>query len=278
MQDLSDFGMDLTVSDKFKTVVHAVAANENRYQFGRRSIYESELDAITKNDIDQPNGNYRIEKGFMGAHSDIGGGYAEGDLSNASLMWMIKQAQDAGVKLDENVIKDKKYNEINNPIVHDSVWSIPVVYTMGGQFRWANDSSKGVKESSIFNNYSHLGLNWHDTKVFQNPNNKKFDSVEKMTKFYLLDPTARFSLYPLMAVNPSVYLQHMNYIRYKDDSVLIANKTDEVFAINDYLTWLNCNYGLSLTHTNINPNVKVPSNLTVQQLCSGLSLSSYVKK
>ncbi|MDO5651283.1 MAG: DUF2235 domain-containing protein [Moraxella sp.] len=119
MQDLSDFGMDLTVSDKFKTVAHAVAANENRYQFSRRSIYESELDAITNNDIDQTNGNYRIEKGFMGAHSDIGGGYAEGDLSNASLMWMIKQAQDAGVGINQT--KADSYNQINNPIVHDGI-------------------------------------------------------------------------------------------------------------------------------------------------------------
>lgn len=31
-------------------------------------------------------------------------------------------------------------------IVHDSVWSVPVVYTMGGQFRWASDNSKGHKK------------------------------------------------------------------------------------------------------------------------------------
>ena len=39
---------------------------------------------------------YRLEKGFLGAHSDIGGGYKSGDLSNVALMWMIKQAKEKG--------------------------------------------------------------------------------------------------------------------------------------------------------------------------------------
>lgn len=110
--------MNLDVSNaNFRTIVHAVAANENRYQFARRSIYTSETDAKSKNDktID---GKYRLEKGFLGAHSDIGGGYESGDLSNASLMWMIKQAEKkGGIKFG----KYGKYKQINDPIVHDSV-------------------------------------------------------------------------------------------------------------------------------------------------------------
>ncbi|MBT3017804.1 MAG: DUF2235 domain-containing protein [Candidatus Thiodiazotropha endolucinida] len=38
----------------------------------------------------------RIERGFIGAHSDIGGSYAEGDLSDVAFMWMVRQAENAG--------------------------------------------------------------------------------------------------------------------------------------------------------------------------------------
>lgn len=84
MADLRSFGMDLDVSSsKFNTIVHAVAANENRYQFARRSIYTSQADANSKNDK-TIGGKYRLEKSFLGAHSDIGGGYANGDLSDVA--------------------------------------------------------------------------------------------------------------------------------------------------------------------------------------------------
>lgn len=43
----------------------------------------------------------RIELGFIGAHSDIGGGYQDGStLSDVSLSWMVRQAENAGVQMD----------------------------------------------------------------------------------------------------------------------------------------------------------------------------------
>ncbi|UZA04828.1 DUF2235 domain-containing protein (plasmid) [Moraxella bovis] len=190
MTDLELHGMSLNVrGSDFKTIVHAVAANENRYQFGRRSIYTDPMQAKSQNGVTQSNGKYRLEKGFLGAHSDIGGGYKDGDLSNASLMWMIKQAKEkGGIQFNDSLINQKEYDQINNPIVHDSVWSVPLLYTIGGQFRWANDNSKGFDKTSIFNNFEHLGLNWNDTKAFQNPNHKQFDEVEDITKLYLKSP------------------------------------------------------------------------------------------
>ena len=134
---LALFYMELSIDDTFKSVIHAVAMNENRYQFAKRSIYENLIEAGNKNSKEL-NGKFRLEKGFLGAHSDIGGGYAEGDLSNAALMWIIKYAKEAGIKVDENQIISKKYNQVNNPIVHDSTATIPV-YTPGGEFRWATD-------------------------------------------------------------------------------------------------------------------------------------------
>lgn len=82
MQDIRAFGMNLDVSNSdFQTIVHAVAANENRKQFARRSIYTGESQANSNNGIEQSSGKYRLEKGFLGAHSDIGGGYESGFLT-----------------------------------------------------------------------------------------------------------------------------------------------------------------------------------------------------
>ncbi|NCT96034.1 MAG: DUF2235 domain-containing protein [Comamonadaceae bacterium] len=43
----------------------------------------------------------RIERGFLGAHADIGGGFGENDsqLARAALVWMVEQAQVAGVTM-----------------------------------------------------------------------------------------------------------------------------------------------------------------------------------
>ncbi|HEX2834858.1 MAG TPA: DUF2235 domain-containing protein [Thermoanaerobaculia bacterium] len=38
---------------------------------------------------------------FAGVHSDIGGGYAEHELSDIALQWMIEQAKEAGLKFDD---------------------------------------------------------------------------------------------------------------------------------------------------------------------------------
>ncbi len=55
--------------------------------------------------------------GFIGAHSDIGGGYAEGDLSDVALSWMYQQAKFAGVSLKA---LPSEYTSVKNPIWHDS--------------------------------------------------------------------------------------------------------------------------------------------------------------
>lgn len=64
MRDLELHGMSLNVrGSNFKIIVHAVAANENRAEFARRSIYTNQTDANSKNDktID---GKYRLKKVF----------------------------------------------------------------------------------------------------------------------------------------------------------------------------------------------------------------------
>lgn len=70
-------------------IVHAVAVNEHRGQFHGRSIFNNQAQANEYNNK-VLNGTHCLELGFLGAHSDIGGGYKSGDLSDLSLLWIMK--------------------------------------------------------------------------------------------------------------------------------------------------------------------------------------------
>ena len=60
--------------------VHAVALNETRKKFPVTDVQGA------------------TQVGFIGVHSDIGGGYANGGLSNIPLLWMLGQARGAGLE------------------------------------------------------------------------------------------------------------------------------------------------------------------------------------
>ncbi|MBB6094030.1 RHS repeat-associated protein [Povalibacter uvarum] len=104
----TNIGYDLTIDDRVGTVAHAIALNEHRAAFDLISIQYSEHAANTS--------QYRQERAFIGAHSDIGGGYANGDLSDLALRWMHTQAIVAGVRmtplLDEHLA-------VSAPLLHD---------------------------------------------------------------------------------------------------------------------------------------------------------------
>lgn len=107
--DEFDFGIPSAV----RHVVHAVALNEYRggaASFNLRSILGPQ---------ERSSGN-RVEQAFVGAHSDIGGGYATGDLSDVALMWMLDQAKRQGIKFRERVIADSGWHVVTLPLLHDS--------------------------------------------------------------------------------------------------------------------------------------------------------------
>jgi RHS repeat-associated protein len=62
-------------------------------------------------------GRVRIERGFIGAHADIGGGYSanENGLATVALSWMVAQAKIAGVAMNTQGITI----DMNNPVIHD---------------------------------------------------------------------------------------------------------------------------------------------------------------
>jgi hypothetical protein len=103
---------DFSIPDAVKYVVQANALNEYRgglTNFNFRSILASPTSSSTST---------RIEKGFLGSHSDIGGGFGTGDLSNVAFMWMINQAKSQGIKTN-NAISDNGWDIITNPVLHD---------------------------------------------------------------------------------------------------------------------------------------------------------------
>ena len=127
----------LGIPAQFTYVAHAVALNEYRSQpdatwdvLSNRNFYDRTrthlpgsrhwggfpLQSIGASSS-QP-GQVRIERGFIGAHADIGGGYAanENGLSTVALSWMVGQAQIAGVNMDMSRVPEIASSD---PFVHD---------------------------------------------------------------------------------------------------------------------------------------------------------------
>ena len=99
----------LGIPDAFQYVVQAMALNEyrgNAVAFPMESIRGAPTPANTT----------RLERGFLGAHSDIGGGYPDGHLATVALAWMVGQANSASVKTLDNPFL---HTTIPNPVLHD---------------------------------------------------------------------------------------------------------------------------------------------------------------
>jgi RHS repeat-associated protein len=102
---LANIGWRLSVPVETAYAAQAVALNEHRTLFPAESIAGSPLAGV------------RIERGFVGAHSDVGGSYAEGDLSDVALIWMHEQARLAGAHM---FALTSEYARVTAPLLHDS--------------------------------------------------------------------------------------------------------------------------------------------------------------
>ena len=96
----------LAVPANVAYTAHAVALNEHRYMFPSESVGR---------DITEP-GRTRLTRGFIGSHSDIGGSYGSGDLSDVALIWMVEQANLAGVSMRK---LRAGWTMVANPLLHD---------------------------------------------------------------------------------------------------------------------------------------------------------------
>lgn len=86
---------DVQLSDKVRCARHALAVDETRMKFVP-TFWEVPEDAPEATVEDE-----RVKQvWFEGAHSDVGGGYAETGLSDTALLWMVEEAHDAGLVFD----------------------------------------------------------------------------------------------------------------------------------------------------------------------------------
>jgi len=164
-------------------------------------------------------GTTRIELGFIGAHADIGGGFADNDLSKVALAWMVEQAAAAGVKMDESpitipasaVLHDKSNNIQTGQPVESCAWCT------AGEDRQVNGAVSGSTQRTM-----------------------GFGTGSSMTYANTQDPANQF-------------------ITYKDRSKLDRNitgaiTTDITGTVNmaSYVAWLKDN-GYSLNNLQVQP-------------------------
>ncbi len=138
--NFSKTSYNLSIPSQFEYVAHAVALNEHRSTgpAGEEAFWTApfrNFPSWDKTRLHLPQddhyggfplqsigassstpGQIRIELGFIGAHSDIGGGYADGGvLSDVALAWMLRQAVNAGVQMDESFNIDMQ----GTAVLHD---------------------------------------------------------------------------------------------------------------------------------------------------------------
>lgn len=118
----------------------------------------------------------RIERGFLGAHADIGGGYAEGEntLSLVALNWMVKQASIAGVPM-----RAPPPLPTGSPVIHDQSTSIHVgnpntvvdpsrnPYIYGAEDRSVNNACLAPNPTDL-NGYCYTGTDSQRQQKFRN--------------------------------------------------------------------------------------------------------------
>ena len=104
---------DVQLSRQVVRARHALAIDETRLKFAP-TFWEAPSDPPGA-----PTEDPRVKQvWFEGAHSDVGGGYAETGLSDTSLYWMVREAHDAGLVFDASLL-NHYVNSGSDPIRHN---------------------------------------------------------------------------------------------------------------------------------------------------------------
>ena len=105
---------DVQLSSQVLRARHALAIDETRLKFAP-TFWEA------PEEPGAPTEDERVKQvWFEGAHSDVGGGYAETGLSDTSLLWMAREAHDAGLVFDVPLLTHY-VNSGSDPVRHDPV-------------------------------------------------------------------------------------------------------------------------------------------------------------
>lgn len=165
--NLSSYSYNLGIPEEFSYVAQAVALNEYRGKTLRSlpgSVGAFPLESIMDGMYSPVPiaGQTRIERGFLGSHSDIGGGFEQGDLSRVALSWMVDQARSAGVAMG-----NAPTTIVANPVLHDksdnqySPTGAPAADGEDRQVRHGNGSTT-TQRAMIASS----GMSWSDTGQF----------------------------------------------------------------------------------------------------------------
>jgi len=104
---------DVQLSGQVLRARHALAVDETRLKFAP-TFWEAPEDPPGA-----PTEDERVKQvWFEGAHSDVGGGYRETGLSDTSLLWMAREAHDAGLVFDVPLLTHY-VNSGSDPIRHN---------------------------------------------------------------------------------------------------------------------------------------------------------------
>ncbi len=144
---LANQSWELSIPSAVRASFHAVALNEHRALFPLESALGSPA--------------WVIERGFVGSHADIGGGNAEGDLSDAALVWMTRMAQSMGVPVRDPAPVNAV---VTDPRLHDRD------YVGGGdRMVYRRDAAGRIVQQSRQRDAVVPGLDWSESLAFLVP-------------------------------------------------------------------------------------------------------------
>lgn len=109
-----------TVKPAYCHVRHALALDELRWPYEPRLYYDPKF-------ADEERSFKQVW--FAGAHSDVGGGYAEAGVANATLHWMLREASKHGLLIDFDVPDAYPINVLDR--LHNETAKLPLWVSVG---------------------------------------------------------------------------------------------------------------------------------------------------
>ncbi|MGV3631715.1 MAG: DUF2235 domain-containing protein [Bacteroidota bacterium] len=95
------------LSDSVEFARHALSIDEERHLFS----------PVIWDRLQEDSTGRMKQVWFCGVHTDVGGGYKEEELSNISLQWMVREAEEKGLRLYENAPMTRYFRALGEPKV-----------------------------------------------------------------------------------------------------------------------------------------------------------------
>jgi hypothetical protein len=131
---------DVQLSDQVRCARQALAIDETRMKFAPAMWEAKEATGV-------PIVDPRVKQvWFEGAHSDIGGGYAQTGLSDTSLYWMAREAHAAGLVFDPQLL-GLYVNSGSDPVCHNP---LSLLYRLDNEILGVKEHLQPDHEESEF--------------------------------------------------------------------------------------------------------------------------------